>query len=993
MLLAYTNATGQSYNFIKYDVGDGLVHDKVLDITEDQFGNLWAATLLGGLSKFNGVTFENYTIRDGLASNFIRDILVDNDGNLWAATARGLSVYDGHTFTNYLIDSSANESNNSISVIAEGKNCIWFAAPQGGVGKFSKTKRTAEYFDLKGELINDKIIAISVDHEGVVWLISAVNGLFKYHNNQFESVIKNSEFKGYLLSVNLSDDGLLWLGSNRGLLKFDPKQPEDIDNFYKPLQGVFIKSAIVRDSSNFWALSAFGMLRVENGEYHQIAEDEGFTEARINTIYRDREGTIWAGTDGEGMYKLANETFIYYNLSHGLNGKPVTDIAKDHAGHYYFCTYGGGIDLYDGSSITNIGSDQGLPNIYLSCSDTDAQGNIWFGTRGSGIIKYDGSSFEVFDTSDGLIYNTIRCIYYDSQGNMWIGTSNGLSKYDGKSFTNYTTDNGLYNNTIWNFQEVSPGKIMVVTREGITYFEEGKRPEKFYKENIFNKRLNVALEDEFGNYWIGYSGHGVMSFNKVTGQETVITKENGLTSDLIYNLIFDNDGNLVVGSERGIDKIFLNDKNVVERIKRYGEVEGFEDLQTIPSSFFKETNGDIWFGNSEGVFKYQDTKERLNETEPITYIAGLKLFYNEVDWSDYSDSLSRWFSLPQNLKLPYNKNSLVIEYFGNSLVNPEEVKYQFRLDGLESEWSPSTKKTEAVYTNLSPGTYTFEVKAANSDNHWNIVPASFAFTIVPPFWMEPWFFILVAVVVIVLLKLYNDYRIKAKLNKVLTIERIRAEELVKVRKRMARDFHDNMGNQLASITVFANLINLKLKDKSKEVDELLQNIEKHTKSLFNGTKDFIWSIDPESDDLNEIYTYIKDFGEELYEKFPIDFYAETLGLNGQNMSLPSGYSRQLVLIFKEAMTNALKHAEATKVYFRLNLNGNEFVLELCDDGKGLSSEKVGKGNGFKNMRSRARQINCSIQVESNQKPSGTTIKLFGKIELNQSEIQKNIYKT
>ncbi len=990
-LLAITSMlSAQSYNFVNYDIGDGLVHDKVLDITEDNFGNLWIATLLGGLSKYNGESFESYTIRDGLASNYVRDIMVDKNGNLWAATAMGISRFDGNTFKNYFIDKD-NENENSVSVLAEGQGYIWFSGPKGGVGRLNPENGEIIIYDLDKKFKSDKVIAINTDNNGNIWLISVVNGLFKLEGDRFVNVVKNADFKGYLLSIFIDDNGLMWLGSNKGLLKFDPKKPTQLDNFYKPLDGIFIKSASVKDSTNFWALSAFGMLKVDEGEYKSIGGNQGFTSERVNTIYCDREGTVWAGTDGEGVYKLANETFVHFGEQHGLSANPITAVVKDLEGKYYFTTYGGGIDVFDGEEFTNISTKDGLVNTYISCATLDKQGNIWYGTRGSGLLKFDGEKYTQFNTGDGLIYNTIRCIFNDSQNNLWIGTANGVSKFNGRRFNNYTVDNGLFGNTIWNFQEPLPGKVMVVTREGFTCFIEGREPERFFKESIFNKRINVALEDQQGNFWIGFSGHGVLKYNRFSGIEKYYTTEDGLTSDLVYNLILDKDGNLIVGTERGVDKIYLDKNRNVTRIKNFGEVEGFEDIQTIPNSHFQEANGDIWFGTAKGIYKYQPENEHLNLIDPITYISGLKLFYNEVDWSDYSDSLSRWFRLPINLSLPYNKNSLVVEYFGNSLVNPEEVKYQFRLDGLEKTWSPVTHKTEAVYTNLTPGEYTFEVKAANSDGQWNEHPATFSFEIVPPFWQEPWFFALVVIAFLLGIKLFNDYRIRANLEKVLTVERIRSEELVKVRKKMARDFHDNMGNQLASITVFANLINLKLKDKSKEVNELLQNIEKHTKSLFNGTKDFIWSIDPESDNLSEIFTYIKDFGEELYENVPIEFYSETFGLNGQHTPLPSGYSRQIVLVFKEAMTNALKHANADEVYFTLNLTGAEFVIEFRDNGEGLNSEKLGKGNGFKNMRSRARQINCNVNIESNPEKGGTIIKLFGKIESDQASKRMKIF--
>ncbi|MEQ8242976.1 triple tyrosine motif-containing protein, partial [Fulvivirga sp.] len=408
---------------------------------------------------------------------------------------------------------------------------------------------------------------------------------------------------------------------------------------------------------------------------------------------------------------------------------------------------------------------------------------------------------------------------------------------------------------------------------------------------------------------------------------------------------------------------------------------------TTYNNIFRDNENNIWFGTDDGVFKYDASKEVKNEVEPITYISGLKLFYNEVDWSQYTDNISSWLNIPEKIKLPYSENNLILEYFGVSLSNPKEVKYKFRLLGLETRWSPVTERTEAVYTNLAPGSYTFEVKAANNDDVWSTIPATFQFEITPPFWQRLWFYVLLLVLFFVCFKLYNDYRVRVNLNKILTLERIRSEELQKVRKRMARDFHDNMGNQIASITVFANLINLKLKNKSKEVDDLLQNIQKHTSSLFTGTKDFIWSMDPDSDNLNEIFTYIRDFGEDLYERTPIAFFSNADDFD-KHYPLPSGWSRQLVLIFKEAMTNALKHSQATEVHLDLKLSAKDFVITLWDNGVGFNIDEITKGMGMKNMNTRASQLNGEFVITNIEDKKGS--KIYFKGIFNQAKLDKTI---
>lgn len=969
---------GQNYNFINYNIDDGLAHEKITDICEDPFGNLWLATLGGGLSSFNGLEFKNYTEKDGLANNIVRNVVVDLKGRVWAATANGLSVFDGRSFENHLMDTT--NAGSSINVIcSDVKNNIWFSYPHGGLGRIDEAGKIT-HIQLEGWIKTDKIIDIATDSKGRVYFVSAIKGLFKYENDEVTSVLSNAEFKGYLLNIEVLSDSSFLLGSNKGLVQLNPGQAAALHVMFKDK---FITSSAYKNKNEVWFVSGNKAMRYKQETLKLMNEDHGFTDFPVNKIFCDREGNDWFATEGGGLYKLSNDIFEFYGSQHGLPNRPVTSISKDLQGNYWIGTYGGGVGKVMKNGRVTAVPVKSLENEQITASATDKQGNIWFGTRNTGLIKYNGKECEEFSTKDGLVYDLVRVLYSDSQNNLWIGTTNGLSIYAGGSFTNYTTADGLSDNLVWGISEPQPGKILIVTRKGLNYYISGQVKQVPLDETIFDKRINVCLQDNLGNFWIGYSGHGIAKIAADRSSKKLFTVDNGLSSDLIYNLVFDDSGNLLVGSERGLDKLCLDENFEVQRIKNYGKVEGFDGIRTAYNSIFKDTDGSVWYGNSQGVLRYKALSESLNKVEPIVYISGLKLFYNEVDWLDYTDEISSWHNMPQDLRLPYDENNLVIEYFGNSLKNPGEVTYKFRLEGLENDWSPLTKRREAVYTNLPAGDYTFQLQAANSDGIWSGKYAEFKFKIVPPFWQEPWFYVLTAILLVMGIKFFNDYRVRKNLEKILTIERIRAEELVKVRKRMARDFHDNMGNQLASITVFTNLINLKLKDKSQEINDLLDNIEKHTKSLFNGTKDFIWSIDPESDNLNELFTYIKDFGEELFENTNIDFFSAKDDF--AEKPLPSGWSRQIVLIFKEAMTNALKHSGASEVHLELNLDQRSFVLKLWDNGHGAVLEKIKKGNGFKNMSSRAKQIGCCLDIVSKPNGYGLSIELKGEL---QSEPQK-----
>ncbi len=976
-IIATTDVRAQSYNFMNYGIPDGLVHDRVTDICEDKFGNLWFATLGGGLSSFNGVDFTSLTIKDGLSSNYVRSVLVDRRGRVWAATAEGLSMYDGDSIATFIIDED--EENNSVQTLFEDSSGnIWFAAFGGYFGRIDVNSLETEFLSFPRASLNDNIIAISQDATGQIWLVSSIQGLISYKDGQFRREIENQQLGGYILSIHNHRD-TLWLGTNRGIFYYNIHgETGDIVNV-PVLKNVFVKKIRVLEDGDLWVVTSSGIYNYRNGRLREFGPMEGFTDADVNTLFSDREGNLWFGTDGEGVYQLSGESFVRYGPEHGLTGHPVQAIARDHSGDYWIGTYGGGVLRFNGKEFDRFDRESGLLNPYITAVTVDHKGDVWFGTASAGLIIYDGTSFIDIGPSQGLDLAGIRILFTDSRNDIWIGTGEGLARWDGEEFSTYSTRNGLYDNMIWSISEPEDGRIMIVTRRGFNFISNGKVTAGFNDSEVFDRRLNTAFEDIQGNYWIGYSGHGMARVDANTGEVELYTDEDGLNSNLIYNLTYDQEnGHIIVGSERGVDRITLDEEMHISAIKNFKQTEGFSELQTQPLAVFEEENK-IWFGSRHDLFQLQKDRVQFNRHEPIIYISGVELLYDDLDWYEFADSVQTWHNIPANPRLNHKNNNISISFFGNSLRNPGDVRYKYRLVGLNEEWSPVTNTKNASYTNLSPGDYRFEVMAANSDGVWTQQPAVFTFSVIPPFWQRPWFFGLVVLYFVVMISLYNNYRVRSNLNKLLTVEKIRQEELTKVRKRMARDFHDNMGNQIASITMYANLISLKLQNRSEEIDQLLESIEKHTKSLFTGTKDFIWSMDPDSDNLGKVFTYIRDFGEELFENSPIEFLAENHLLQSDNIPLPSGWSRQIVLIFKEAMTNALKHSRASEAYLEMEPKTNGFVIVFRDDGQGIAQLNGSRGYGLKNMQTRASQIGCSVWIKAGDGGKGTEIGFEGEL--------------
>ncbi|MGZ4033456.1 MAG: SpoIIE family protein phosphatase, partial [Bacteroidia bacterium] len=210
----------------------------------------------------------------------------------------------------------------------------------------------------------------------------------------------------------------------------------------------------------------------------------------------------------------------------------------------------------------------------------------------------------------------------------------------------------------------------------------------------------------------------------------------------------DEDGNLWMGTNNGIDKLdlskFVNEKEIV--LKHYGKEEGFIGVECNQNAFYKDVDGRLWIGTVGGITLYDPKKEKKNTVEPQTQITAIRLFLEKVDLSKFSDSILN--GLPQNLKLPYDKNHITFDFIGVSQTIPARVKYKFMLEGFDTDWLPEGKETSTTYSNLPPGKYTFLLKAANNDNLWNSTPVRYSFEIIPPFWKRLWFFLFIIIIII-----------------------------------------------------------------------------------------------------------------------------------------------------------------------------------------------------------------------------------------------------
>jgi signal transduction histidine kinase len=380
-----------------------------------------------------------------------------------------------------------------------------------------------------------------------------------------------------------------------------------------------------------------------------------------------------------------------------------------------------------------------------------------------------------------------------------------------------------------------------------------------------------------------------------------------------------------------------------------------------------------FFGLIDGLYQFNDLKREQRKSFGL-HLTDVQIFFGEHSAREYADSLIGFFKIPYNPVLPPDKNHITFHFNRVDKRYPKSVKFRYFLENFDKAWSQPSSNNQVTYSNLPPGRYIFRLAATNNQGSWS--PAeSYTFTVRTPFYQTASFIVGMLILFAGAVTLILYLRVKQRVNQVVMLERIRVKEQETLRKEIARDFHDEMGNQLTRIINYVSLLKLNGAangNSNSNGHDLYTKVEDSAKYLYTGTRDFIWSIDPGNDELSKLFLHIRDFGEKLFEEKNINFRA--FNEVKDKAKLPYGFSREANLIFKEAMTNAFKYSQANNVTLSLQRNDGGYDMAIEDDGVGFSTGDVQKSNGLKNIRERSDRIHAVLRIQSS-KNQGTKIVL------------------
>ena len=757
LFLIPSKGLGQQFNFRKYNVEDGLAQSQVYALFQDRTGRMWMGTRGGGISVFDGFEFKNYTPRDGLNGNYIHDILADPSGTIWVASSKGLCYFNGSQFVQ-IPKPRETESFTVLDIFISTEGSLYTAGPQGIFQLKDKVlQQIVAPKEMKGASANCLYV------HGKTLLIGTDRALFQMRSGRVEDLSESSPFmKNAITTIEKDGAGTYWIGTyGDGLYGWENKRFFRID-YHLELYRQSTMDIYVDAADNLWiATSSKGVLHYDKKTktFVQISEAEGLSNNHVRTLFEDRNHSMWFGSSGGGVCHFLGKQFTNYDERSGLGGSFIYSVFRDSRGILWIGNSQRGVSTLGEHGFTRFDASNGFENVKVKALAEDREGTIWLGTDGQGVYTYRNEKFQPIDE---LSSTYVKAITTDDRGHVWIATAGtGLIEITPSSgnylIEKWTVAAGALSSRITSLLRDTQGRLWYGSeRDGLACIS-------FVKNGPTSKRINVDLkgeeirslaQDAQGRIWIGTAGGGAYIFHPDHPERAQhISEDDGLLSANIYLITADRAGNMLVGSEKGLDHIFLNEKGGIKQIRHYGKLDGFTGVETCQNAVWKDPDGTLWFGTINGLSKFNPAELVTNGEAPVLSFRDIKLFYESllVEHPVLFEGKQK-----TALQLSYAENHISFDFLGINLKRPEGVVYQWRLRGFDDNWSPPSRDRSILYSNLNPGHYVFEVKAANEDGIWSKEPLRFEFDIAAPYWQKPWFLWFVGLSLLILL--WTSYR-------------------------------------------------------------------------------------------------------------------------------------------------------------------------------------------------------------------------------------------
>ena len=769
-----------------WDTHNGLPHNGINALAQTNDGYLWIATW-EGFARFNGREFKLFSrgSKAGLPDSAIKSLTPTPDGALLVAGARGgVSVRKNREWKpQYSASTMVNHA------IFDNKQNIWLALEgKGLVYRDIKTKHDQTIID------NLRAFKLLLDIEDTLW-VATNNGLYSVKDKTLVSHYdKNFGLPDTpVYSLLLTSKNQLIVGTEQGAFVFK-------NGYFSPLHQDLSNDAItsiLEDKNNdIWlGTQKNGIFRLSDYAIEKLDDNKGLPNNRISSLYQDKEDSIWVGTSS-GLFRLREAPFITLTSEQGLAGNYIRSVLAHTDGSLWVGSSKGLSKLSEKEvysiSPKTINSKHPAPVKSILSLAQGKYGQVLVGTYNSGVYKVVGKTMKPFlNKTQGLPSNEIRSLLFDSKENTWIGTDSGLVKITKNGLvTHLNKQTGLPDNFIMALTEDSYGRIWIGTGIGVISYQNGivqtyRISEKFNAEYAFG--FNV--EDDV--IWLT-TDRGLIQIDLKTNKIKAISRKNGLPVDKLFQIIIDNNDTFWLSSNRGIIKVTreeinnaIANQNKIINFEIFSEGVGLLSSQANGGSTPAATlhkDGSVWFATAKGVSQVTHQRLQRMAERPLPVLIE-HLF---VDNQEYPLTLNK--SEKQSLrdvKLLAGASRITVHYAGLGFLMSKNIQYQTQLVGFDTSWINKNNQTYNEFTNLSPGEYTFKMRAKYPNGEWKNQEATLTFIIPYHFWQTPLFKLLIIALSLFLLYLFYRYRMIVIQQREDKLRRLVAKQTVDLKKQTA----------------------------------------------------------------------------------------------------------------------------------------------------------------------------------------------------------------
>lgn len=678
----------------------GLDNHDVRALAESADGDLWIGTYGGGAVRYRDGTFESFGPADGLSHPIVYDIHQDSDGALWFGTGGGVTRLDPDGSVTTLGSEDGLAHDRIFDVYQDSSGAMWFASLIAGLTRLHEGRFTT--FGKADGMVSDQIHDVFEDSAGDIWVGTYDGGFYRMGDDgPVRRELPEGAAGNGIQSILEDSDGNLWLGTyNSGLIRMHDGRASVFDS--GSLSGAFVFDIIEDREGSLWLATREGLHRLGDGKFLTFGASEGLANATFVVVDDPTGDAIWAGTEGDGLFRLEGTSIDRFTTDDGLASNNISALSPDGEGGLWVGSFGGGLNHLTDDGIRTYTRADGLPSNHIFALLTDADGHLWVAADG-GVSRMESDGFRTWTPEDGLPDALVRQMHFDADGELWLGTNGGgLSRFDGESFDNFPADEG------------GPGNIIYA----------------FYR-------------DAEGLLWIGSRDSGLSLYRD--GAFHHFTVDDGLPQASVYGIAGDTQGYLWLSGGGGLARVSRDDllaqadgESVEVDARLFTEADGLRNAQFaggFQPSVAQDDDGRLWFPGLAGLVRVDPGRLEFNRVEPPVAIERVVV-----------DGVGHDPDAP--VRLPPGSDNLEVHYTALSLVAPDRVEFRYRLGGYDRGWQDVAGRRAAYYTRLPPGEYDFEVSASNNDGLWSREPVGLRIVQEPFIWQTGWFRILAAGVVL-----------------------------------------------------------------------------------------------------------------------------------------------------------------------------------------------------------------------------------------------------